>query len=323
MRIEISEINIFEYEIGSVILDSICRTACTIGLVLIAAIALLICAMLMILIKKGIHNLNRCDDELFQNIDRFTHSLKKFNSNDYYVRLIQMINLYYKSEGKIDELVKNKEMEQLFKRKDFLLKRKSYFNDFYTYLSSFGISFIASLTFNVIDEKYSGNGVISFIYVFFICLVLLAIFGGKYRKRGYDGSYDYLVAEYELKCLERKIDTLEDILAIKDDDEKLLCGQQVIIDQLIDIWEKAKGKKSKKEIEDSIERVRSLELCLEDYAGTYIKEMNIKGQKVYLIYDEEKGRENNYAGKLNLKTPDYIILYEIIEKYQLDMRETT
>lgn len=36
-----------------------------------------------------------------------------------------------------------------------------------------------------------------------------------------------------------------------------------------------------------------------------------------LVYDREKGKENNYIGELNLINQDYSILYQILNRYDL------
>lgn len=51
-----------------------------------------------------------CDDELFSLIDQ---SKKCYIKNE---------NFYYQKDGKVDELVSNKQIERLFAREDFLLK---------------------------------------------------------------------------------------------------------------------------------------------------------------------------------------------------------
>ena len=36
-----------------------------------------------------------------------------------------------------------------------------------------------------------------------------------------------------------------------------------------------------------------------------------------MVYDLEKGKENNYMGELNLINEDYSILYQILNRYDL------
>ena len=65
-----------------------------------------------------------CDDELFSLIDQ---SKKCYIKNE---------NFYYQKDGKVDELVSNKQIERLFAREDFLLKQKNLYNDCIGYLSN-------------------------------------------------------------------------------------------------------------------------------------------------------------------------------------------
>ena len=98
-------------------------------LIVIAMIVYLVMAGIFIM-KRGIHNIKKCDDELFRKIDQY----KKCWGEDkhYYIKQIQIINLYYKEDGKVDELVKNKEIEKLYARADFLLIQKSLFDNLIT-----------------------------------------------------------------------------------------------------------------------------------------------------------------------------------------------
>ena len=63
-----------------------------------------ICGILIM--KRGIHNIKKCDDEIFRKIDQY----KKCWGEDkhYYIKQIQIINLYYEEGGKVDELVKQR-----------------------------------------------------------------------------------------------------------------------------------------------------------------------------------------------------------------------
>ena len=90
-------------------------------LIVIAMIVYLVMAGIFIM-KRGIHNIKKCDDELFRKIDQY----KKCWGEDkhYYIKQIQIINLYYKEDGKVDELVKNKEIEKLYARADFSFDSK-------------------------------------------------------------------------------------------------------------------------------------------------------------------------------------------------------
>lgn len=43
----------------------------------------------------------------------------------------------------------------------------------------------------------------------------------------------------------------------------------------------------------------------------------IDGKKGYLIYDKEAGKKNSYVGYDNLVKKQYVILYQILDKYEL------
>lgn len=54
-----------------------------------------------------------------------------------------------------------------------------------------------------------------------------------------------------------------------------------------------------------------------DYSKCYIQKISINGTAGYLVYDREKGKENNYIGGLNLINQEYSIQYQILNRYDL------
>ena len=60
-----------------------------------------------------------------------------------------------------------------------------------------------------------------------------------------------------------------------------------------------------------------MDLCIGDYNSCYIQKIYINGVVGCLVYDREKGKENNYIGELNLINQDYSILYQILNRYDL------
>ena len=128
---------------------------------------------------------------------------------------------------------------------------------------------------------------------------------------------DNNIDEYERKLLMDKIRDLENELIITDQDEQILETKQVVINKLIEIRQKKKLKKQKEKLETDIKQVGQLNLCMGDYTTYYIQKINIKGVSGCLVYDLEKGKENNYMGELNLINEDYSILYQILNRYDL------
>lgn len=266
---------------------------------------------IFLLIKNGLHNVKICDDELFEIIDMYKKSWKESNAS--YKKQIQIINLYYAPAGKVDELVDKNQIERLYKRMDFLIKNRNLFDDYAVCFSSLLISIIASF----INQIVSYNNLFEIIVgVIIIMVSFFAAILFKYAERGNAGSYKHLIDEYERKCLQNKIDEVEKKLIINNEDEKMLTTKQYIINELIKRRKKAK-RKNKEEIENDIMCVEKLNLCLYDYSDTYINKFKLGDNEIFLAYDLEKGKENNYVGKLNLKTQDFLNLYAMIEKYNL------
>lgn len=269
-----------------------------------------ICGILTM--KRGIHNVKKCDDELFREIDQY----KKCWGEDkyYYIKQIQIINLYYEENGKVDELVKNEEIERLYARADFLLIQNSLFDNLITCFYSLVISVIASFVCQMMESE---SVLLMFVWMVTILLSFFGIILSRYAEKGQAGSYRYYIDEYERELLLQKITDLEKKLTITVDDEKILETKQVVINELIRIRQKKKLKKQKEKLETDIKRVGQLELYIGDYSTCYIQKIYINGMNGYLVYDREKGKENNYIGELNLINQEYSILYQILNRYDL------
>ena len=115
----------------------------------------------------------------------------------------------------------------------------------------------------------------------------------------------------------QKITDLEKELTITGDDEQILETKQIVINELIRIRQKKKLKKQKEKLETDIKQVGQLDLCIGDYNACYIQKIYINGVVGCLVYDREKGKENNYIGELNLINQEYSILYQILNRYDL------
>ena len=190
--------------------------------------------------KRGIRNIKKCDDELFKKIDQY----KKCWGEDkhYYIKQIQIINLYYEKGGKVDELVKNKEIERLYARADFLLIQNSLFDNLITCFYSLVISVIASFVCQMMECE---NVWLTFVWMVTILLSFFGIILSRYAEKGQAGSYRYYIDEYERDLLLQKITDLEKELTITGDDEQILETKQIVINELIRIRQKKKLKKQK------------------------------------------------------------------------------
>lgn len=257
-----------------------------------------------------------CDDEVFRTIDKYYLSWGGSNASS--TRAIQIINLKYKEHGEVDVLVNKKGIDTLYRRMDFLRRRISDSREVFLEKNKVIIILvivnILRLT-NMGDMEWSAYMSVGDL-----------IFGVLYTLNKYVLEYSPQNGIYkcEIKLLQEKIDTAERSLTIAEQDEKVLQTQQTVIELLIKKRRKSKRKKEQKELENSLEAIDKLNLCIHDYSDSYIREINIDGQTGYLVYDLEKGKENNYIGELNLKTQEFSKLYKILDQYRwISYLETT
>lgn len=69
-------------------------------------------AILITSIKQGFSNVKKCVDPVFTGIDKHKECWEE--SDNFYLKLIQIINYYYKENGKVDELISNQEITRLY-----------------------------------------------------------------------------------------------------------------------------------------------------------------------------------------------------------------
>lgn len=279
-------------------------------LISVAAIAWFAILAISIM-RRGIRNIRNCDDELFSKIDQY----KKCWGEDryYYIKQIQIINLYYAKDGNVDQLVRKNEIERLYARADFLMAQNALFDNMVTCFYSLVISIIASFICKMMECE---SVLLMFIWIIAIMFSFWGIFLLRYAEKGQAGSYRHYIDEYERKLLLEKIDDWEKKLIVTVDDEQILETKQVVINELIRVRERAKRKEREK-IENDIKEVGKLNLLMGEYSPCYIQKIYVNGIECCMVYDREKGRENNYIGESNLINQDYSILYQILTKYDL------
>lgn len=256
----------------------------------------------ILLVKLGFHNLRKCDDKLFENIDCYSAV-----SRADYLSKISVINYYYQANGEIDKIVDNQEIDRLYARKDFLSVRNNLYSDLTTYFYSLVISIIASFFCELVDLQNSWQAIINvgiIIIAFFVVILL------KYVKRGQDGSFAYQIEEFELRLLEEKIKTLEDRLIIGADEEKIIKTRQFVIAALQKFHVKAIRKKTKAAIKNDIETIRNLRLGLNSCTNYELREVAFSGYVGYIAYLTGDNIPND-----TFVNNDFSILYRTLCKY--------
>lgn len=276
-------------------------SACVIA---VSFLLMLVAAILrgIVLVKHGFHNLRKCDDKLFEDIDCYS-----VVSRADYLSKIEIINYYYQENGEIDSLIRKQEIDRLYARKDFLSVRYNLFGDLTTYFYSFAISIIASALCNSAELQDGWQVAINTIIIiigFFVVILL------KYAKRGQDGSLAYQIEKFELRLLEEKIKTLENELIISADGKKIIRTRQYAISTLQKLKLKAIRKKTRATIQNDIERIRNLRLSLNGCTNFELREVAFGGHMGYIAYSTcDTVPDNTFLNH------DFEILYSIIFKY--------
>lgn len=273
-------------------------------------------------IKYSFYNIKHCGIECFEKID----ALKSFWNNDKsnnYKRQISYINYCYSKDGPVGKLIDEGNLADLYVRKDFLNNNINFSSE----LIGWAFSSFSTITFSLfskdffnIDEYY----ILLLIYILppFLCFFYIICL--RYGEKKEFKSYKNFVNEYELKLLDKAIESIYNKCEMKCEDENLLFTQQYVLKYLINLrgnFFTGTGINKKKEIEADIDCVENLNLFVDDYSSFKIKEYDfnyskkaderINLKKIYILY--KKDNDKKFANEEFKKLFDIIIKYNIIK----------
>lgn len=277
--------NVVEY--GKQILD----------LLISIPIVLWIAIMAFYFLKRCIKNLYSCGDELFNELDY--HKMHWGETNAHYQDMINVINFYYKEEGKVD-IVIGKNLKKLYGRLEFL-ERGIYLREhMITCMTSAGISVCAALYFEYAFGKFEGKIWIVVLTIVLFLAVILFRYDDVFR------DADNQICKYEIEKLKKKISIAED--SLKDDyqREDILLTKQYVLRMLIAKCNYAHGKK-KKDIIDDIERIEKLNL--------YMASLSDYKELTFRIGKSDKQGVLFLDANKKMASKQYEILYSVLRKY--------
>lgn len=289
---------------------AICRLLVSIGSIIWLLATILV--GFISLIARSVHNIKKCDDEIFEEIDKYRRRWGE--RNDHYIMYIQKINFLYRENGEVEKLVQNKALDRLYKRMDFLNVQNNLYEVLMSAISSLGISVLASILCTITMKKNEFLvGVVLVLTVLSFFVVILY----RYNEKGQMGSFDHFIYEYEKKLLMEKIEKLERSLTVDEEEIDILETKHIIINALIDKISKKKSKKNKKQLEADIETVEALNLYVKDYNKYVKREITVNGKTCYLLYEKQVEKDKNKTSVPEFANKAYKSLNEILKKYKL------
>ena len=242
-------------------------------------------------IISGIRGFHYCEDPLFKEIDEY----KKcgYNNNSIYVDNIRIINWYYKENGKVDtDIIEKRDLLRLYERKSFIINQLKSYDDIWSTIVAFSISFVFSSKI-IAETKGVLDGIISLLVV--ISVVLYLVFS-KYDRNGMFRSLDSMIYEYELKLLERKIESLANSLQISDDGEKIIRTKKDLIIYLKSQINYVFPNKKTNKLNEDVGRIQNLDLYLKNYDEYVMTNIFIRN-KMGAIVHNNTGEQTDYEEK--------------------------
>lgn len=248
---------------------------------------------------SSITNIHSSGDSLFDELDNYNTHWGE--SKEHYQEMINVINFYYKKDGKVDLIIGN-DLCKLYNRKEFLertLETKEYLC---TCLISVGLSICATL---FLDYMRAGDGYpIWYVIIgigFFFAVVLI-----KYSKIFNEGSNH--IYKYELDLLKEKIKDAEKEVSVDYKREDMMVTKQNVLLTLFDKCKLPFGKKYDEIIKD-IRNVEQINLNVEE---------DVDYKEIKFLIGKTKREGILYLDKNNKWIKEeYETLYKILRKYDL------
>ena len=247
------------------------------------------------IIRRGWHNTRNCDDPNFEKIDFFQRGSE--NTKEYYLNQLGLINYFYSTGGKIDELVRKKDIYSLYKRYDYLKTQISIVDDLEKYAYSLFISILASFLYSQFNIKSS---IFIVINIFFLIGIFFVVIFIQYAERGQLGSYVFKINEYEMKLLKEKIEKIEKETIITAEDVEVLQTKKLALVELRKI-----KKRKFKDKDDIIDKIKKCDLLLDDYTKYEKSKILINKKEACIYYDKNCGKAYNYVGDKGLANKQY------------------
>lgn len=281
-------------------------------------------------IKYSFYNIKHCGIECFEKID----ALKSFWNNDKsnnYKRQISYINYCYSKDGPVGKLIDEGNLADLYIRKDFLNSKMNFSSEIFGWAFGGFSTIVFSLFLNdstinqfIINHPILKDFRLIFVYIIPLILYFFYIICLRYGEKKEFKSYKNFVNEYELKLLDKAIESIYNKCEMKCEYENLLFTQQYVLKYLINLrgnFFTGTDINKKKEIEADIDCVENLNLFVDDYSSFKIKEYDfnyskkaderINLKKIYILY--KKDNDKKFANEEFKKLFDIIIKYNIIK----------
>lgn len=296
----------------------VCVLKCILLSISVLGIIIFGVEMISRLIKKQISIKRKCDDKIFDKLDCYLKSRQSHSNIEY----IKILNYYYSDNGPIvNVIIKNQEIDRLYKRKDFLEKKinswDSVINNVLSILNGIILGFITMgwQTTSVDNIDWEGFGFTLSVY---IVLILTSFLGIISSMRGHFDSYEHYISQYELERLEDRILELERSIIFEDKEIAYICEtKNFILAFLRNEYRKCITEKSMNVLRKQMDQLDNAEFK-DLFPQTYkIKEFKNDPRLRYCICDEYKSKYESHE----IDDKDgYYLIYMNIRKYEKDLK---
>lgn len=254
------------------------------------------------------------EDPVFEEIEGALRGWK--NGIDGFSRGMLEINSFYEERGIADKMLQNGQYERLLRRKEFLDRRRSLYNEASAYYSTVLFGVLSIVVCQLLLQNTIQNGAVTALVVMGLIMGIGFFILWRIVESRKGGSFFYMMRNLEnAKLVGRMNDyAMKPSYTMGKIDKLIFDARHILLDDLVFRNAASLSEKARKKSYAQIREVSALDLWAKDYRNIMMREIEIHGRKIYLLYDVNEGEKGGYQTREGLISEDYGKLYDILEE---------
>lgn len=282
--------------------------------VFVAGIFLMAGVWLIVHIQHETQTHRFAEDPAFERIEGVLHTWKE--GFDSLSRSMLEINSFYEEGGTADEMLKNGEYERLLRRKEFLDRRRSLYNEADACCNVVLVGILSVVVCQLLTQTPAKNETATVMGILGMIMGIGFLGLWKLVQSRQGGSFFYMMRNLENGKLVGRMNQY----ALKPDytmgkiDQMIFNSRHQLLDDMINRNVNCHSNKVIRKTHSQVKTVAALNLWARDYRDVMMREVMLQNGRIYLLYDMDEGEQGGYQTREGLISEDYKKLYDILEE---------
>ena len=280
----------------------------------VAGVFLMTGVWLIIHIQHEMQTHGFAEDPAFERIEGVLHSWRE--GFDSLSRSMLEINAFYEEGGKADEMLQNGQYERLLRRKEFLDRRRSLYNEANACCNVVMVGILSVVVCQLLTQTPAKNETATVMGILGMIMGIGFLGLWKLVQARQGGSFFYMMRNLENGKLVGRMNHY----AIKPNykmgkiDSIIFNSRHLLLDDLIARNVNCLSGKVRRKSHNQIKKVAELNLWAKDYRNVMMREVVLQNGKIYLLYDMDEGEKGDFQTKQGLISEDYKKLHDILKE---------